>query len=417
MYRALPFILPLFLMQQPTFSSELDVKLDLVERVYRLQPKDCSSHFGDSPSGEEVQVGKLLFESKSLSGKRDISCSDCHLDQFGSADGLPISVGVGGDGEGYERLESDSGALVQRNAISLFGRSNPEFTSYFWDGKVQVSNGRIITQFGDQLAPTIESPLAAAAMLPLVERDEFIGIASFLRPNDIEEAIEDSLYFRRYEAVSKAIRNRLLNPETEEDKELAVALSNLGVNVSDFNLAVVGNLIAKFISDKFECESSDWDKYLRGNSSALMEEQKRGAILFYGKGRCASCHSGSFFSDFSFHSIGTPQGFFGPYSRHRDIGRAAVTHRLEDLYLFRTPPLIDVKSTPPYGHNGAFATLREVVVHHFNPLNHYINNPDYEDADFFRVGKLIESRAAILATIDLDSEDELATLLAFLNAL
>ena len=156
MHRALPFILPLFLMQQPAFSSELDEKLLLVERVYRLQPKNCSSHFETSPSDDEVQVGKLLFESKSLSGKRDISCSDCHLDQFGSADGLPISVGVGGDGEGYERLDSDSGALVQRNAISLFGRSNPEFTSYFWDGKVQVSDGRIITQFGDQLASTIE---------------------------------------------------------------------------------------------------------------------------------------------------------------------------------------------------------------------------------------------------------------------
>lgn len=405
------------LVQHAASGSDLDARLDLVARVYALAPKVCESSLESFTSKTELRVGELLFEAKSLSGDRDISCSSCHLDQFGSADGLPLAVGVGGIGEGHDRLYANQGTLVQRNAISLFGRGSSEFSSFFWDGKVQVVDGRVITQFGDQLPEIFQSPLAVAAILPLIERDEFIGTSSTLRPNEIEEAVEDKLYFQRYEAVSKAIRQRLLQPATDGDRELADGLSDAGILLSEFELAHAGNLLAKFIAEKFRCQPSNWDRYLDGARSALSEEQKRGAILFYGKGRCASCHLGGFFSDFSFHSIGTPQGFFGPHSRHRDIGRAAVTHSSDDLFFFRTPPLIDVKSTRPYGHNGAFETMSEVVIHHFNPLEFYIKKSDYRSSDFFRQAKLIDSRHSILSTIDLESEDELAEILSFLESI
>lgn len=395
----------------------IDDQLKLVIEVYEIRPKECSTPPELVGSAAEVAAGELLFESKTLSGDRDISCSDCHLDRFGSADGLPLAVGVGGQGEGPDRYSHDGGTLVQRNALSLIGRSDKSFTSFFWDGKVQVVENQIVTQFGQQLPTTIESPLAGASMLPVIERDEFIGVSNSMMSNDIEKAVEDKLYFRRYLAVSKTIRQRLLEPTVEDDKNLADSLVSAGIDLSKFELAVVGNLIAKFIAVKFECQSSNWDKYVSGQTSALSVQQKRGAFLFYGKGRCAACHSGNYFSDFSFHSIGTPQGYFGPNSRRRDIGRAAVTHRVEDLYRFRTPPLVDVKATPPYGHNGALRTLREAVVHHFNPLQHYVDHADYREADFHRIGKLLDSRDSMLSTIDLDSDEDLAAILAFLEAL
>ena len=406
-----------FLIQCGALGNELDTRLDLIARVYGISPKACSHDSGLQATDVELRVGELLFESTALSGDRDISCSSCHLDQFGSADGLPFSVGVGGVGEGYDRYALNQGALVQRNSFSLFGRSSGDFSSFFWDGKVQVVDGKIITQLGDQLPKSIQSPLAAAAMLPIIERDEFIGTTNSLWPNDIEEAVEDKLYYRRYQAVSGAIRDRVLHPKTDDDRELAAGLKDAGITLTQFELAHAGNLLAKFIGEKFKCQVSDWDKYLQGELSVLTTEQKKGAVLFFGKGRCASCHAGSFFSDFSFHSIGVPQGFFGPHTRHRDIGRAAVTHRREDLYLFRTPPLIDAKSTSPYGHNGVFTTLKEVVVHHFTPLDVYLERPDYRSADFYRVGKLLESRDSILSTIDLNADDELSAILAYLESI
>jgi cytochrome c peroxidase len=41
-------------------------------------------------------VGRLIFASPIMSLNGRISCQDCHLDQFGSADGLPNAIGVGG---------------------------------------------------------------------------------------------------------------------------------------------------------------------------------------------------------------------------------------------------------------------------------------------------------------------------------
>ena len=39
----------------------------------------------------------------------------------------------------------------------------------------------------------------------------------------------------------------------------------------------------------------------------------------------------------------------------------------EDLYAFRTPTLLNVEVTGPYGHDGAYDTLEGIVRHHLNP--------------------------------------------------
>ena len=53
---------------------------------------------------EKAEVGKLLFESELLSLTRNVSCRNCHLDEFGTADGLPLGHGAGGVGKGIERM-------------------------------------------------------------------------------------------------------------------------------------------------------------------------------------------------------------------------------------------------------------------------------------------------------------------------
>lgn len=405
------FILPI----SSLANLSTDDKLRLIINLNKLHPKDCSSNQYPSISSREVELGKLFFDTVLLSGDKDTSCKTCHLDNFGSTDGLPISVGVGGAGENIERYEDGRGILVQRNSFSLFGRAHVGFKNYFWDGKLDTNNnGRIISQLGDLISDTFEAPLSVASVLPLLERDEFLGRKTILHENKLQKAVGDKLYFQRYLAISKALRERINNDS--DARELKEGLISIGINPKKIELAHIGNLIGKFISDKFRCQASPWDSYLMGNLGALSHDQKKGAILFFGKGRCSNCHSGELFSDFSFHSIAVPQGIFGPHSRHRDLGRAAVTLEQEDLFRFRTPPLLGVSKTAPYGHNGIFSTLNEIVVHHINPIEFFLteDNAKYNTLPY---GKILNTRDPILTSISITSDEEINQLLKFLHAL
>src|SRR5262249_47131624 len=52
------------------------------------------------------------------------------------------------------------------------------------------------------------------------------------------------------------------------------------------------------------CGAGRFDRWMRGDASALTRAEQRGAALFVGKGRCAECHSGPFLSDEKFHNVG-----------------------------------------------------------------------------------------------------------------
>ena len=94
--------------------------------------------------------------------------------------------------------------------------------------------------------------------------------------------------------------------------------------------------------------------------------------LFYGEAGCSNCHSGWFQTDHDFHSIAMPQigpGKSARFESHvRDDGRLRVTGDESDAFAFRTPSLRNVTLTAPYGHNGAYARLDDVVRHHLDPV-------------------------------------------------
>lgn len=100
----------------------------------------------------------------------------------------------------------------------------------------------------------------------------------------------------------------------------------------------------------------------------LTNEELQGGLIFFGKGKCANCHSGPYFTDFDFHAIPFPQLGFGKNGFGIDYGRFNVTLEPSDLYKFRTPPLHNVAKTGPYGHSGSLKTLQEAITYHFDPL-------------------------------------------------
>ena len=120
------------------------------------------------------------------------------------------------------------------------------------------------------------------------------------------------------------------------------------------------------------------DRFARGMKNALTDEQKNGAMLFFGAAKCVQCHavsgaSNEMFSDFSAHVIGVPQiaplignvTFDGP-AGDEDFGLEQVTGNPDDRYKFRTSPIRNVGLQPAFFHNGAFTTLEDAVRHHLD---------------------------------------------------
>jgi len=170
------------------------------------------------------------------------------------------------------------------------------------------------------------------------------------------------------------------------------------------------------------------DKYLKGDASALTEQQVRGKELFEGKAGCMSCHNGALASDQAYHNIGVP-----PNLRWEEDGLAQITFRYElyakgvnekmyrhtkadpGLYFrtknkwdkgkFRTPSLRYTLYTAPYMHNGAFYTLEEVV-------DFYNAGGVTEDG---RTTDFPESKSPLIQPLNL-SDEEKEDLVAFLEA-
>lgn len=396
------------------FSLSLDDKLHLIKELYGLEPRLCEVD-ADLMDESLSSIGEIVFNTPVLSGDKDMSCSVCHLDRMALTDGLPVAIGVGGEGEGMERFQS-SGVIVPRNAFTLFGRASPHYLNFFWDGRVQESNGVIYSPVGDGYKVGFTSPLAVAAVLPILARDEFLGLQRTYGSSENLKLINDAYYEEKIEAANILIRKVVREPNDEDELRLANAFH--AADVAEPNIQVVGNALASFIADKVsDCSPSPWEEYLDGNREALTDQQKRGAVTFFGNGRCASCHSGSLFSDFDFHSVGVPQGEFGPYIHGQDVGRASVTHDLNDRYKFRTPSLLYVSRTSPYGHNGVFKTLDEVVRFHLNPIPFFSEKGWSSDRELLSYGKLLSSRSDLLGFIDITTEDELSALVEYLKAL
>ena len=117
------------------------------------------------------------------------------------------------------------------------------------------------------------------------------------------------------------------------------------------------NAIAAYEIATFTFLDAPWDHYVAGEHTALSDEAKQGALLFYGKANCGKCHSGNLFTDQAHHNICAPQ--LGPGKGDEaplDLGRARETGEAADRFAFRTPPLRNVAVTGPWMHDGVYTT-------------------------------------------------------------
>jgi len=210
------------------------------------------------------------------------------------------------------------------------------------------------TPIGSALPQGLSGPLAAQALLPLVARVEMRG-----RGGDELAAIpvsEPGLVFAAIVARLRAI--------PAYDTLFGAAFP--GVPSESISIVHVANAIAAFVADRWVADNSPFDRYLAGDDQALTDVARRGAELFFGRGRCAVCHRGPLLTDQQFHNTGVVVLGPGLVGGGPDVGRAAVTGLAEDRYRFRTPPLRNASLTSPYMHNDSLRSFEDVIRHYRN---------------------------------------------------
>ncbi len=105
-----------------------------------------------------------------------------------------------------------------------------------------------------------------------------------------------------------------------------------------------------------------FDRYLRGDRSALNSEEKRGYAAFKRYG-CIACHQGVNVGANMLATFGVMADYFADRGDvgEADLGYMKVTGDEQDRYRFKVPSLRNVALTAPYFHDGSVETLEEAV--------------------------------------------------------
>lgn len=333
----------------------------------------------DSP---KAQLGKQLFFTKNLGGDQSAACVSCHHPALGGGDNLSLSVGVAAVNEldqsshdllGHGRF-NDNGVnnlpAVPRNAPTIFNIGLLT-RGLFWDSRVETArNGGIFTPDSEvneqgQRRPDTNLPLgttlaAAQARFPVTSRDEMRG--EFLTNSENEE-------------LRNALAQRFDNSNEGFNALWPSAFANV-YETTEISFSQIADAIGEY-ERSMVFINNPWQEYLAGNTDALSNQQKSGAVLFFsptnqGGAGCVACHRGNSFSDSRHHLVAFPQigagkGNESTTATSQDFGRENITNNPNDKYHFRTASLLNVAATAPYGHSGAYQTLEEVVNHYNNP--------------------------------------------------
>ncbi|MEN8145597.1 MAG: cytochrome c peroxidase [Gemmatimonadota bacterium] len=369
---------------------------------------DADYYEAGHASAAKVELGRLLFFDKILSGNKNISCATCHHPAQATSDGLALGIGEGASGLGPDRRPGDTEstavhARIPRNSPALFNVGAAEFTRMFHDGRVETDpneyfEGGFVTPARWKLKTGLENVLAAQAMFPVTSQHEMAGQKG---ENSISEAVTLANVAGKG-GVWEQLGGRL-QASSGYVERFQAAFPDQVLEAGDITYVLAANAIAAFETEAFRSDDSPYDEFLRGESNSLSSEAKRGMDLFYGKAQCSSCHSGKFQTDHDFHAIAMPQ--IGPgkadgnsanyrtgsgeHAVLEDFGRGRETVRPEDNFKFRTPSLRNVELTGPWGHSGAYADLEAVVRHHLDPVAS-LERYELDDGLLPELGNLLE---------------------------
>ncbi len=311
---------------------------------------------------DRANLGRLLWFDTVTGLGGDNTCAGCHSPTNGFGDSQPIAIGIDNNGiVGSDR----SGPRNMRRAPMVVNTAF--FPRLMWNSRFDSLSGDPFDNHEGFRFPQPEGMalsgqpqlLVAQAFIPPTERTE---VAGFSFPGD-NDAIRAEV-IRRLNAVPayRRLFGRAF-PAVRRGRPISYDMFARAIAEFEFSLTFADAPI---------------DRYARGDLNAMTGAEKRGALLFFGKANCSSCHSVSgrsneMFSDFQTHDIGVPQlvpaltnNTFDGARANQDFGREEITGEASDRYAFRTPSLRNVAVEPAFMHDGAFTTLAAAIRHHLD---------------------------------------------------
>jgi cytochrome c peroxidase len=374
-------------------NSTVDDEVSAIVKAQDLTGDPSTGRKIPSINSPKAQLGMKLFFTKSLGGDKDSACVSCHHPALGGGDNLSLSIGVAAVNEdllGPGRTHT-AGAVDYDHGYATTGRNAPSTYNLalwdrglFWDYRVESMDpnagenadaGGISTPdsgFGNVDLNAGANLAAAQARFPVTSENEMRGFS--FDAGDSNSAVCIHIGQR----LSDANATDYIENTWESEFETVY-----GTHSVTFDNIV--DAIGEYERSQLFVNSA-WKAYVQGNVYAISLAAKRGAKLFFraydeGGMNCVACHSGDFFTDESFHVMAIPQvgrGKENGVSGDDDFGRANVSG--SDKYAFRTPTLLNVEVTGPWGHSGAYTTL-EAVVRHMVDVDSAVAGYDFSQLD------------------------------------
>jgi cytochrome c peroxidase len=384
-------------------DTRLDIQLIVALRqagfTGRIQ-STLAARLGRPLNPQMANLGRLLWFYKIGGLHDDNSCSGCHSPSNGFGDTQSIAIGIQSN-----NLVGPNRAGPRNQRRAPMAVNSAFFPRLMWNGRFSSLSG---DPFDNSLGflfpppegrtafpaddPVITHLLIAQAHIPpteLVEVAGFTGTKGTISPrfDQFDDGLgspvppPDASGYRN-EPIRQAVLDRL-NASPAYQALFAANFPEVAQGaLIDFSM--FGRAIAEF-EFTLVFANAPLDRYARGDREAMSNSEKKGALLFFGKAKCVSCHavaglSNEMFSDFRNHVIGVPQiaPFFGIAlgnvifdgpGEDEDFGAEQVSGNSADRYRFRTAPLRNLALAPAFLHNGAFTRLEDAVRHHLNVLD------------------------------------------------
>ncbi len=348
---------------------------------------------------EKVELGSFLFYEtgmgvvpKNIEGMASYSCSSCHVPSADFKPGRRQGIGEGGFGFGYKGESRVKHSSYEESEMDVQGIRPLNVLNVAFSAKNTLWNG----SFG---STGINADF-----------EDIWGV--FDEATELNHLGYEGLETQNIEGLK--IHRLLMTAELAEELNYThyfdAAFPDFPVEERYSNLTT--SLAISAYLRTLTTSEAPFQKWLRGDKTAMSNQEKRGAILFFTDANCYSCHSNPAFSAVKFFALGVndldDQISFneGPESAKKNLGRGGFTGREVDMFKFKVPTLYNLQGTPFYFHGSSKRSLEEVVDYFDQAIPENADVPAAQIASEFKPLNLTaEEKADLVAFLRFSLQD------------
>ena len=320
-------------------------------------------------TADKVKLGQLLYHETGLAvnpmkelSEGTFSCASCHFAQAGFQAGRFQGIADGGIGFGVNGEGRVKGALYQGVDVDVQAIRTPSAMNIayqpivLWNGQFGATDLNV----GTESQWTEDTPKETNHLG--FEGTETQAIAGL----EVHRLDMDGGIVNNY-TVYKNLFDDVFSdfPESERYSKVTAGLA-----IAAYERTLLAN-------------EAPFQKYLKGDKTAMTDIEKRGALVFFEKANCANCHNGPALNEMDFHAYGMKDLFTCPEETFKsnatsveNKGRGGFTGIAEDMFKFKVPQLYNLTDSPFFGHGSSMRTVREVVEYKNNAV---AENPNVTD--------------------------------------